>query len=310
MSATPPKIRLGTRSSPLARWQADWVTSQLVELGIEVEQVLITTQGDVRTGSLSQIGGQGLFTKEIQRALLDNRVDLAVHSLKDLPTAPTPGLTLAAIPPRETTHDCLVSNSVKSLQELPKGARLGTGSLRRRAQALFIRPDLVVEEIRGNVDSRLRKLDEGQYDAIMLAEAGLKRLGLDARMTQILPLELMLPAVGQGALGLETREDDIVTQALLMPLDHAPSHAAIDAERSMLATLRGGCLAPIGASATVSAEGELTLIGVVVRVDGEKRISAQAHGPMADAVQIGKAVAEDLLSQGASELIAQSRPAT
>ncbi len=174
--------------------------------------------------------------------------------------------------------------------------RLGTGSLRRRAQAMFVRPDLIVEEIRGNVDSRLRKLDEGEYDAILLAEAGLKRLGLSHRMTQILPHEVMLPAVGQGALGLETREDDIVTQALLMSLDHAASHAAVDAERSMLATLRGGCLAPIGASATVDSNGLLKLVGVVVRVDGKQRVMAHAQGPMGDAVQIGQKVAEDLLS--------------
>src|SRR5688572_2970991 len=163
-----PRLRLGTRASPLARWQADWVAGELRKRGVEVELVLISTQGDVKTGPLGQIGGQGLFTKEIQRALLDGQIDLAVHSLKDLPTAPVVGLALAAVPPRESTADVLVSGKVDRLEALPQAARVGTGSLRRKAQLLHLRPDLQVEEIRGNVDTRLRKLDEGQYDAIVL----------------------------------------------------------------------------------------------------------------------------------------------
>ncbi len=172
------QIRLGTRASALARWQADWVTARLTEAGIEVEQVLISTQGDVRQGPLGAIGGQGLFTKEIQLALLDHRIDLAVHSLKDLPTESVEGLRLGAVPLRASCRDVFVSGAVDSFANLPAGARVGTGSMRRRAQLLFQRPDLQVLDIRGNVDTRLRRLDEGQYDAIILAEAGLQRLGL------------------------------------------------------------------------------------------------------------------------------------
>src|SRR6188768_3617513 len=189
-------LRIGTRSSPLARWQADWVTAELRKLGEEVEVVFITTQGDVRTGPLGQIGGQGLFTKEIQRALLTEEVDIAVHSLKDLPTDPVEGLTLGAIPERESPGDVLVAATVPDFASLPQGARLGTGSLRRRTQLLHARPDLVVLDIRGNVETRLRKVVDGEFDAIVLAEAGLTRLGLADRITQVLPKELMLPAVG------------------------------------------------------------------------------------------------------------------
>ena len=241
-----PQLRLGTRSSPLARWQAEWVAARLTERGVAVELVPITTQGDVKTQPLGQIGGQGLFTKELQRALLDGQIDLAVHSLKDLPTAPVDGLSLAAVPPRESTADVLVSNIVKQIEQLPPSARIGTGSLRRKAQLLHLRPDLQVEEIRGNVDTRLRKLDEGQYDAIVLAEAGLRRLGLAERIVQVIPRSLMLPAVGQGALGIEARADDAATCNLLAPLDDAATHQAVLAERSLLLTLRGGCLAPVG----------------------------------------------------------------
>jgi hydroxymethylbilane synthase len=284
------------------------VAARLSERGVEIEMVYISTQGDVKAGPLGQIGGQGLFTKEIQRAILDHQIDLAVHSLKDLPTAVTEGLSLAAVPPRESTADVLVSNHARSLDQLPHGARVGTGSLRRKAQLLHVRPDLKVLEIRGNVDTRLRKLDEGQYDAIVLAEAGLKRLGLANRITFVLPRNIMLPAVGQGALGLETRADDAVTLALVEPLNDAATQAAVLAERSLLHALRGGCLAPVGAWGRV--EGSvLALDGVVLSGDGQRKISGEAAGRPEEAVGIGQQVAEKLLAQGASEMIASSRDA-
>jgi hydroxymethylbilane synthase len=303
---SPPRLRLGTRGSPLARWQAEWVAARLTELGIEIEMVHISTQGDVKTGPLGQIGGQGLFTKEIQRALLDRQIDLAVHSLKDLPTAPAVGLSLAAVPPRESNADVLVSSVADSLENLPHGARVGTGSLRRKSQLLHVRPDLTILEIRGNVDTRLRKLDAGEYDAVVLAEAGLKRLGFEERIRFVFPGSVMLPAVGQGALGIETRGDDDVTQSLVRALDDAATHAAVRAERSMLSALRGGCLAPVGAWGRV--EGSvLALDGVVLSGDGQRRISGVAAGRPEDALDVGQQVAEELLVQGAADLIAASR---
>lgn len=304
--ATGSRLRLGTRSSPLARWQADHIAARLTAAGITIEMVHITTQGDVTTGPLGQIGGQGLFTKEIQRALLDNRIDLAVHSLKDLPTEAVPGLTLAAVPEREATGDALVSNSVSTLDALPPGARVGTGSTRRKAQLLHLRPDLDVQDIRGNVDTRLRKLDAGEYSAIILAEAGLKRLELAQRIAQIIPREVMLPAVGQGALGIEARADDAATLTLLDPLNDADTRCAVLAERAMLRTLRGGCLAPVGAWGRVE-QGVLHLSGVVLSGDGKRRVYAAEAAPLADAELLGQHVAEALLAQGAADLIATAR---
>ena len=301
-----PRLRLGTRASPLARWQADWVAGELRKRGVEVELVLISTQGDVKTGPLGQIGGQGLFTKEIQRALLDGQIDLAVHSLKDLPTAEVEGLSLAAVPERESIADVLVCNSAKSLSELSPNARVGTGSLRRRAQLLHQRPDLQMLEIRGNVETRLRKLDQGEYDALVLAQAGLHRLGLDVRIAGVIPLSLMLPAVGQGALGIETRADDASTRQLLAPLNHEPTHQSITAERSLLAALRGGCLAPVGAWGRVE-NGTLKLDGTVLSGDGRQRIFASSSGHAASALEIGREVARQLIAQGAESLIAASR---
>lgn len=301
-----PRLRLGTRASPLARWQAEWVSARLKELGVDVEMVHIATQGDVKTGPLGQIGGQGLFTKEIQRSLLDGQIDLAVHSLKDLPTEPVDGLVLAVVPERESTADAFVCANVSALRDLPQGARVGTGSLRRKTQILHFRPDLRVLEIRGNVDTRLRKLDEGDYDAIILAEAGLTRLGLTSRIASLIPQEQMLPAVGQGALGIETRADDVSTRKLLEPLNHLPTHQAVIAERSLLATLRGGCMAPIGAYGRMEV-GQLKLDGVVLSGDGAQRITATAAAPATAAVDLGRLVAESLLAQGAAELIATIR---
>jgi hydroxymethylbilane synthase len=302
----PTPLRLGTRASALARWQAEWVAAQLAERGVSVELVPITTQGDVKSGPLGQIGGQGLFTKELQRALLERQIDLAVHSLKDLPTEPVPGLVIAAVPERESTADVLVSPVADRLEALPERARVGTGSLRRKAQLLHLRPDLVVEDIRGNVETRLRKLDEGQYDAIILAEAGLKRLGFANRISYVLPHSAMYPAVGQGALALETRSDDDQTRGLLGPLDHAPSHQRALAERALLFSLRAGCLAPVGAFTQMQSI-RLRLDAVVLSPDGKQRLMANNAPTGDDPVEIGYLVAQMLLDQGAADLIAAAR---
>lgn len=325
-------LRLGTRGSQLARWQADWVASQLQLSGHRIDLVEITTRGDVEpTRSIEEIGTRGVFTKEIQRALLDQQIDLAVHSLKDLPTEPVEGLLLAAVPPRASVADALVLPATASitvqgtsagvpdrraradhaLAALSLGARIGTGSLRRQAQLRHLRPDLRIAEIRGNVDTRLRKLDAGQFDAIVLAEAGLSRLGLADRIASILPLDLMLPAVGQGALAIECRVDDESTRVVVALLNDPATHTAVRAERSLLAHLRGGCMAPVGALGQVLGE-QLLLTAAVLSADGATRLTAGtsiASLEERDAEQLGRRVADDLLAQGAAELIRTSRAA-
>jgi hydroxymethylbilane synthase len=305
-SAHPRTLRLGTRGSQLARWQSEWVAGELRRLGHTVELIEIATHGDVdRARPVEEIGTRGVFTKAIQQALLAREVDLAVHSLKDLPTEPVQGLTLAAVPPRESAADvivCSTDNPVHPIYEenrsdrivhpteildvLPQGARVGTGSLRRQAQLLHWRPDLRISEVRGNVDTRLRKLNEGQFDAIVLAEAGLRRLGLAGRISEVLPFEIMLPAVGQGALGIECRADDDKTLAALAALDDAETRAAVTAERALLAHLRGGCMAPVGALGLVEA-GRLTLQAVVLSPDGRQRLTAGGDAAPEDAVADG-----------------------
>lgn len=303
-------LRLGTRNSPLARWQAEWTAGELRRLGIDVELVPISTSGDrQQTGPIGAIGTQGVFTKELQRALLDGSIDLAVHSLKDLPTEPIDGLSLAAVPARGPIGDCLVSAKYKSLEELPQGAIVGTGSQRRRAQLLHVRPDLKMVDVRGNVDTRLRKLHEGEYAAIILAEAGLVRLKLEENIAQVLPKNLVLPAVGQGALGIESRTGDARTSAVLKQLDDAATHQAVAAERSLLHSLRGGCLAPVGAWGRIEADGRLRLSAVVLKSDGTERRFAEHAAKPSDAVTLGRTVADELLAQGAAELIAASRSA-
>ncbi|MBX7167069.1 MAG: hydroxymethylbilane synthase [Pirellulales bacterium] len=301
------RIRLGTRGSALARWQADWVANQLRQQGVEVTLVEIVTRGDVKAGPLGSLGGQGLFTKEIQRALVDGQIDLAVHSLKDLPTQPVPGLTLAAVPPRASSSDVLIAREAASWERLREGAIVGTGSLRRRAQLWHRRADLWMEDIRGNVDTRLKKLDEGQYDAIVLAEAGLARLGLSQHVTEVLPPDVMLPAVGQGALGLETREQDQPTRACLRALDDAATHASVLAERALLAALRGGCMAPVAALGTVTPAGRLQLAARVLAIDGRRQLAARGDAALDEAAALGRRLAEQLLAQGAEELIHSAR---
>ncbi len=231
----------------MARWQAEWVAAELRGRGIEIELTPIATAGDRRREAIATFGGEGVFTKEIEAALLDGRIDLAVHSLKDLPTAAAAGLCLAAVPERGPVGDVLVSARAASLDELPAGATVGTGSLRRRTQLLHFRRDLQIKDIRGNVDTRLRKLAEGGYDALVLAEAGLRRLGLDRHIAQVLPCEIVLPAPGQGAMAIETRADDERTRRIVADFDHPPTRAAVTAERTLLSALEGGCLAPVAA---------------------------------------------------------------
>lgn len=302
-----PLIRIGTRASKLAQWQANWVADQLRLQGAAVELVEITTSGDIQqTGPIAAVGTQGVFTKEVQAAVLSSAADIAVHSLKDLPTEQIEGLVLGAVPKREEVQDALVSNGAKSLAELPIGARVGTGSLRRHAQLKSLRPDLEVVGIRGNVDTRLRKLDDGEYDAIVLAAAGLRRLGWADRIAELLGPPRMLPAVGQGALGIECREGDQTILELLAPLDHRETHSAVAAERSMLALLHGGCSAPVGAWGRMES-GALVLNGLVANLAGTKVLRASDGGTLAEPHQIGKSVAEQLLAQGAAEIVAAAR---
>ncbi|QDU90323.1 Porphobilinogen deaminase [Pirellulimonas nuda] len=294
-------IRLGTRGSRLARWQADWVAGELQKQGCPVEIVPIVTEGDVQqAGPVEAIGSQGVFTKAIQRALVAREIDLAVHSLKDLPTAPVPGLMLAAAPPREAVGDALVSPVADSLDGLPPGARVGTGSRRRRSQLLHRRPDLRVGDIRGNVETRLAKLDSGEFDAIVLAQAGLQRLGLADRITAQIPSDQMLPAPGQGSLGIECRADDSATRAAAALLDCAATHAAVTAERAALARLEGGCMAALGAWGRFQG-GRLLLSVVVLSDDGQRRLFEEGAGD--DPQALGVEVADRLLARGAAQLL-------
>lgn len=310
MSVNPsdPPLRLGTRGSKLARWQADWVADQLRSAGHNVELIEIRTRGDAQqSGPIGAIGIQGVFTKELQRALLENEIDLAVHSLKDLPTTPVAGLCLGAVPPREVVEDALIcpggrTASVRSVEDLPQEARVGTGSFRRRAQLLHRRPDLVIEDLRGNVDTRLRKLDEGQHDAILLASAGLLRLGLGDRITQRISTDELLPAPGQGALGIECREGDARVLATLAPLNHNASAAAVTAERTALAHLEGGCLAALGALGRVEND-TLCLQVVVLREDGSARLYAEGTDRPDQASALGLKLADELIAQGARDLL-------
>ncbi|HTM47274.1 MAG TPA: hydroxymethylbilane synthase [Bryobacteraceae bacterium] len=288
---------IGSRGSQLALWQARWVQGRLAMLGLESRVEIIRTTGDrIQSVPLASVGGKGLFTKEIEDALLAGQVDLAVHSLKDLPTQIPDGLEITAIPEREDPRDAMVG---KRLVDLPTGAKVGTSSLRRSAQLRRLRPDLVVQPVRGNVDTRLRKLDENQYEAIVLASAGLTRLGWSDRIAEALAPEVMCPAVGQGALAIETR----VGERACLPLDHPKTRAAVTAERATLAALGGGCQTPIGAHATVSG-GQLKMLGIVLSADGGRSVRDGAEGPAGEALRIGRELGERLLRMGGAELLA------
>ncbi len=292
---------IGSRGSQLALWQARWVQARLGELGLESRIEIIKTTGDkVLSVPLSSVGGKGLFTKEIEDALLAREVDLAVHSLKDQPTEIPAGLQITAIPEREDPRDAMVGSR---LAELRNGAKVGTSSLRRSAQLRRLRPDLQVESVRGNVDTRLRKLDEGQYESIVLAAAGLTRLGWSGRIAEALEPEVMCPAVGQGALAIETRIGENVCQAL----DHAATRAAVTAERAVLSALGGGCLTPIGAHARVEG-GQLRLMAIVLSADGAQSVRDQADGLATEAQRLGQQLGEKLLKQGAARLLDQEGP--
>jgi len=300
---------IGTRGSQLALWQANWTMGRLEALnpGLKVEVVVITTTGDrVLDVSLPKLGaqGKGLFTKELEDALFAQRIDLAVHSLKDLPTELPPGLGLGAICEREDLRDALVARpGIASFSDLPRGAIVGTSSLRRQSQLIAARPDLVIQPVRGNVDTRLRRLDEARYDAIVLAAAGLHRLGHADRITEYLDERVMLPAPGQGALGIETRADDPKTAEAVRKLNHEPSRIACQTERAVLKGLGGGCLVPIGALARVDGD-TVRVMGFVASPDGSRIVRAQGSGGIDDPEAIGQCLAEELLRRGAGELLA------
>jgi hydroxymethylbilane synthase len=299
------RIRIGTRGSALALAQSNWVKSQLEQHYPEtaIELRIIKTSGDRFLDTpIQNLGNKGAFTKEIEDALLGGEIDLAVHSMKDLPTELPRGLAIAAMPKREDPRDVLVTREGIGLDDLPPGAALGTGSLRRKAQLLHHRADLSVVPIRGNVDTRLRKLDEGLFDALVMAAAGLRRIGRADRISEFLGDEICVSAVAQGALGLESRQDDALRERLAFLHDPATS-AEITAERAMLDRLGGGCHVPIGARATMTGR-ELKIIGVVASVDGNRVCRCVATGPADQATELGDRLATELLSQGADKLLA------
>ena len=286
----------------MATWQAEFVKSELGKQGIEVEILFISTEGDQSTQSLKEFGGQGAFTKRIQQALLDEEIDFAVHSLKDLPTERVDGLELVCVPPREATEDVWVSNKYEHWKDAEPDALVGTGSLRRQAQLLHLKSDFRVSDIRGNVDTRLQKLDDGEFDAIVLAKAGLTRLGLGDRITAEFVVDEMLPAIGQGALGLEARSGDLETNNALAVINDAATHAAVLAERGLLRELRAGCLAPVGASAVVNGD-DLNMSAVVLNQQGTKRVAGTTSGSAEGAEALGVALAQELIGNGAQELL-------
>ncbi|HKC62307.1 MAG TPA: hydroxymethylbilane synthase [Pyrinomonadaceae bacterium] len=301
---------IGSRGSKLALWQAEWTRARLRELhtNTEVSIEIIKTSGDVlQREPLAVIGGKGVFTKELEEALLDERIDLAVHSLKDLPTELPDRLAIAAITEREDTRDALVLRAdltieKPSIRNLPESSLVGTSSMRRLSQLKFLRPDLVIKDLRGNVDTRLRKLDAGDYDAVILASAGLRRLGLAARISAPIEIEDMLPAVGQGALGIETRSTDEETRKLLAPLNHSETRAACTAERALLRALGGGCQLPIAGHAVVNRE-RLKLYGLVAEPSGKEIVRDSLEGPVSEAEALGNELARRLLQSGAESLL-------
>lgn len=305
-------LRIGTRGSALALWQANFIAERLRQSsGAEIEIVRIRTSGDhMQAASVAkplaeysaENVAKGIFIKELEDALLAGSVDLAVHSMKDVPTETPAGLAFPAITQREDPRDCLISRQGRTLKTLPFGARVGTSSLRRQAQLRHHRPDLEVADLRGNVDTRIKKLEAGEFHAIVLAMAGVNRLGLAGKITQVLDEEIMLPAVGQGALGIETRSDDSRVMELVAGLDHAETRACVTAERAVLRALQGGCQIPLGALAHVRAD-RLHLDAAVFSPRGSEHVQSSDEGPVADAAQIGKRLGAALIEAGADSIL-------
>lgn len=299
------KLRIATRRSPLALWQARHVAAELTahDPELEVELVEMVTQGDkILDQALSKVGGKDLFVKEIEQALIDGSADVAVHSLKDMPTKLPEGLTISAHPPREDPRDAWVSKRWSRFFDVPEGGRIGTSSLRRSAQLLRHRPDLKIEVLRGNVQTRLARMEERGLDGTLLAHAGLVRLGMASAVSDVFPTDVLLPAVGQGILAVEVRADDEATWARCRALDDGPSRAAATAERCFLDELQGGCQVPIGGHATVEG-GQLELVGMVCSLDGKTVHQGIRNGPVADAEALGRSLAQELLGQGADVIL-------
>ncbi len=297
-------LRIGSRGSILARWQAEFIRKQLFQVsGVEAEIIIIKTSGDkMQQAPLTQIGGKGIFIKELEEALLEGTVDLAVHSVKDIPTETPSRLHFPAVCRRDDVRDCLVSSKGATLANLKQGARVGTSSLRRQAQLRHHRPDLDLRELRGNVDTRLRKVESGEYDAIVLSKAGLDRLGWSQKITEVLPPEISLPAVGQGAIAIESRVKDTEAADILGKLDDAETRTAIIAERALLAALQGGCQVPLGAWARIE-RGELVMDAVVCSVDGVQYVRQRATAPPDQAAQLGEHMAKLLVEGGARGIL-------
>lgn len=301
-------VRIATRESPLALWQAEFIKASLIAAhpGLKVELLGMTTRGDqILDSPLAKVGGKGLFVKELETALLDHRADIAVHSMKDVPMEFPQGLGLAIICEREDPRDAFVSNDYQSLEQLPLGSRVGTSSLRRQCQLRTARPDLQIIDLRGNVNTRLRKLDAGDYDAIILASAGLMRLGMESRITQRISVQASLPAGGQGAVGVETRSDDERMRSLLAPLHHGASAECVSAERAMNLKLQGGCQVPIACYAIADPQDpeQLWLRGLVGKPDGSVILRSEGRAPREQFDALGVSVAEHLLAQGAAEIL-------
>ena len=299
------KIVIGSRGSQLALWQANWVKSELERLhsNADIDIRIIATSGDkIQDVPLSKIGGKGLFVKEIEEALLANEIDLAVHSMKDVPMELPTELGISVITKRENPLDALISKNGEKLADLPQGATIGTSSLRRSSQLLKYRDDFKIHPLRGNVDTRLRKVEEGKYDAILLASAGLNRLGWANRITEEISHDILLPAMGQGALGIETRLDDTKIYDFISTLNHEQTHYAVSAERSLVGRLDGGCQVPIGAYARIE-KGLITLKGLVASLDGEVIYKLENVGPVDDAINIGQELGSKLLKMGANEIL-------
>ena len=296
------KVRIGTRKSKLALWQANYVKEFLERTwNVEVELVKITTTGDKITDvPLAKIGGKGLFVKEIEKALMDGEIDLAVHSLKDVPMVLPKGLTLGAITKREFPYDVLISNSGRKLRELPEGSKVGTSSLRRQVQIKKLRRDLKVEVLRGNVDTRMKKLKDGLYDAIILAYAGVKRMGYESEITEV--LDYFIPAVGQGSLAIEIREDDERIKNLIKPLNHEESYISALCERAFLRELEGGCQVPIGAFAQIS-DGKVKIRGFISDLEANRFIEDTAEGSLQNPEDVGRELARKLLERGGKEIL-------